>query len=35
VGAGQQAAAWLKLKAAGVQHRYVHFTDKGKGITDE
>lgn len=25
-----------KLKAAGVQHRYVHFTDRGHmGITDE
>ena len=25
-----------KLKAVGVQHRYVHFTDRGHmGITDE
>ena len=25
-----------KLKAAGVQHRYVHYTDKGHmGITDD
>ena len=25
-----------KLKAAGVQHRYVHYTDRGHmGITDE
>jgi dipeptidyl aminopeptidase/acylaminoacyl peptidase len=33
----QQAAAFVdKLKAAGVQHRYVHFTDKGHmGITDD
>jgi acetyl esterase/lipase len=33
----QQAADFVeKLKAAGVTHRYVHFTDKGHmGITDE
>jgi acetyl esterase/lipase len=33
----QQAADMVeKLKAAGVQHRYVHFTDRGHmGITDE
>jgi acetyl esterase/lipase len=33
----QQAADFVeKLKAAGVQHRYVHFTDKGHmGITDD
>jgi len=33
----QQAAAMVeKLKSAGVQHRYVHFTDRGHmGITDE
>ena len=33
----QQAADMVgKLKAAGVQHRYVHFTDRGHmGITEE
>jgi acetyl esterase/lipase len=33
----QQAAEMVeKLKAAGVQHRYVHYTDKGHmGITDD
>ena len=33
----QQAADFVeKLKTAGVQHRYVHFTDKGHmGITDD
>ena len=33
----QQAADFVeKLKAAGVQHRYVHFTDKGHmGITED
>lgn len=33
----QQAAEFVeKLKAAGVQHRYVHFTDRGHmGITDD
>ena len=33
----QQAADFVeKLKAAGVRHRYVHFTDRGHmGITDE
>lgn len=33
----QQAADMVeKLKAAGVQHRYVHYTDRGHmGITDE
>ena len=33
----QQAADFVeKLKASGVQHRYVHFTDKGHmGITDD
>jgi acetyl esterase/lipase len=33
----QQATDFVeKLKAAGVQHRYVHFTDKGHmGITDD
>jgi dipeptidyl aminopeptidase/acylaminoacyl peptidase len=33
----QQAADMVeKLKSAGVQHRYVHFTDRGHmGITDE
>jgi len=33
----QQATEFVeKLKAAGVQHRYVHFTDKGHmGITDD
>jgi dipeptidyl aminopeptidase/acylaminoacyl peptidase len=33
----QQAADMVeKLKAAGVQHRYVHYTDKGHmGITDD
>jgi len=33
----QQASDFVeKLKAAGVQHRYVHFTDKGHmGITDD
>jgi len=33
----QQAVDMVeKLKAAGVQHRYVHYTDKGHmGITDD
>ncbi len=33
----QQAADMVeKLKAAGVHHRYVHYTDRGHmGITDE
>jgi dipeptidyl aminopeptidase/acylaminoacyl peptidase len=33
----QQAADMVeKLKAAGVQHRYVHYTDKGHmGITED
>ena len=33
----QQAADFVeKLKASGVQHRYVHFTDRGHmGITDD
>ena len=33
----QQAAEFVeKLKAAGVPHRYVHYTDRGHmGITEE